>query len=66
LKKDLLSDAMNLITVLKKCGRWEASKDAKLAALVDLLAQQHPDEKVLVFTQFADTVRYLTEQIYFH
>jgi superfamily II DNA or RNA helicase len=63
LKKDLLTDALNLLAVLKKCGNWEAVKDAKLAVLVDLLAQQHPNEKVLVFTQFADTVRYLTEQL---
>jgi superfamily II DNA or RNA helicase len=63
LKKDLLTDALNLLTVLKKCGAWEARKDAKLAALVDMLTQQYPGEKVLVFTQFADTVRYLSEQL---
>ncbi len=33
------------------------------SALIDLLTQRHPDEKVLIFTQFADTVRYLTEQL---
>ena len=63
LRKDVLNDALNLLAVLKKCGTWKAHKDAKLAALVDLLTQQHPNEKVLVFTQFADTVRYLTEQL---
>ena len=63
LRKDLLTDAQDLLTVLEKCGTWEANKDTKLAALVDLLTQQHPNEKVLVFTQFADTVRYLTEQL---
>lgn len=63
LKKDLLQDARNLLQVLMQCGSWDASRDAKLAALVDLLTQQHPEEKVLVFTQFADTVRYLTQQL---
>ena len=63
LKKDLLADARNLLTVLEKCGIWDASRDAKLAALIDLLTRRHPDEKVLVFTQFADTVRYLSEQL---
>ena len=29
-------------------------------ALLDLLEKKHPNEKVLVFTQFADTVDYLT------
>ncbi len=63
LKKDLLSDARALLSVLNWCGTWDAAKDAKLAALVDLLAQQHPNEKILVFTHFADTVYYLTRQL---
>jgi superfamily II DNA or RNA helicase len=63
LKKDLLADARNLLTVLDTCGTWDANRDAKLAALFDLLTRQHPNEKVLIFTQFADTVRYLTEQL---
>src|SRR6266566_4976051 len=63
LKRDLLADARNLLFVLDTCGTWDASRDAKLAALYDLLTRQHPDEKVLVFTQFADTVRYLTVQL---
>jgi len=31
--------------------------------LAALLTQQHPTEKVLIFTQFADTVGYLTQQL---
>jgi Helicase conserved C-terminal domain len=63
LKKDLVQDAHRLIQVLKQCRTWDVAKDAKLAALIDLLTRQHPDEKILIFTQFADTVRYLTEQL---
>ncbi|HEX6479057.1 MAG TPA: helicase-related protein [Ktedonobacteraceae bacterium] len=63
LKRDLQEDTHNLLHVLAQCGTWNASKDTKLAALVDLLARQYPDEKVLIFTQFADTVRYLTDQL---
>ncbi len=63
LQRDLLTDARSLLTVLTNCGAWDASEDAKLNALVELLTRQHPDEKVLIFTQFADTVRYLTEQL---
>jgi superfamily II DNA or RNA helicase len=63
LKKDLLADARNLLGVLQVCGTWDPSRDAKLTALIDLLTRQHPHEKVLVFTQFADTVRYLTDQL---
>jgi len=63
LKKNLMQDAQHLLQILTTCGRWEAARDAKLAALVALLRQQHPQEKVLIFTQFADTVYYLTAQL---
>jgi hypothetical protein len=63
LKKDLLDDAKILTAILRKCGDWQAAQDTKLAALVDLLEDVHPQEKVLVFTQFADTVRYLTDAL---
>ncbi|HZO71934.1 MAG TPA: helicase-related protein [Ktedonobacteraceae bacterium] len=63
LQKDLLQDARGLLQILNRCGNWEADKDAKLAALVDLLTQQHPNEKILIFTQFADTVHYLSQQL---
>ena len=42
-------------------GAWRAEKDEKLNALATLLTQTHPHEKVLIFTQFADTVRYLKQ-----
>jgi superfamily II DNA or RNA helicase len=61
--KDLHNDAQALLTVLQKCGEWVPAKDSKLTALTDLLARTHPEEKVLVFTQFADTVRYLESQL---
>jgi SNF2 family DNA or RNA helicase len=63
LHKDLLQDAQALLAVMRQCGTWDASRDAKLAALIDLLTREHPTEKVLVFSQFADTVDYLTYQI---
>ncbi len=59
LKKQLTQDAEALIQILKLYGEWDESKDAKLNALEHLLTQTHPDTKVLVFTQFADTVHYL-------
>jgi superfamily II DNA or RNA helicase len=63
LKKDLRQDTQKLQNLLKQGGIWQAQYDQKLSALIDLLTQRHPDEKVLIFTQFADTVRYLTEQL---
>ncbi|MEQ8540356.1 MAG: helicase-related protein [Coleofasciculus sp. D1-CHI-01] len=63
LKKDLLADAKALISLLNQCGEWDANQDTKLAALVQLLGEVHPQEKVLIFSQFADTVHYLTNQL---
>ena len=56
LKKHLAEDAHALIQLLKKCGSWDPAKDAKLDALQKLLTKTYPDKKVLVFTQFADTL----------
>lgn len=59
LKKHLLADAGKLIALLQKVGNWSSDDDSKLDALHRLVAEAHPDEKVIVFSQFADTVRYL-------
>lgn len=63
LKRDLLADAKALINVLQQCGEWNPQKDEKLAALIKLLTKTHPKDKVLIFTQFADTVRYLADNL---
>lgn len=63
LAKDLRDDIQALLKVLILCGEWDASKDAKLDALWKLLTRKHPNDKVLIFTQFADTVHYLEEQL---
>jgi superfamily II DNA or RNA helicase len=63
LHTDLLSDAQALIKVLNKCGSWEPAQDAKLDTLVELLTVRNKDRKVLVFTQFADTVHYLVREL---
>ena len=63
LAEDLGADCAALLTVLGKCNNWEANKDAKLQALRQLLAKDRPNDKVLIFTQFADTARYLGEEL---
>lgn len=63
LATDLRDDAQALITVRQQCGSWDADGDKKLAMLHKLLTKSHPNQKVLVFTQFADTARYLAEQL---
>jgi len=63
LKEDLEFDNKTLINILNKCGEWVSDDDAKLNMLEQLLASHHPAEKIIVFTQFADTVRYLEQQL---
>jgi len=62
LAKDLLADAEALLGLLKHCGRWDPNHDTKLNALIRLLTEKHPNEKAIIFSQFADTVRYLETQ----
>ncbi len=59
----LQADAQALLGVLSRAGSWQPEHDAKLAALEALLIQRHPRDKVLIFTQFADTANYLGEQL---
>ena len=61
LADDLMADAESLMLILSKAGTWNPIGDAKLQALVKLVTEVHPNEKVLLFSQFADTVDYLAE-----
>lgn len=63
LRNDLETDAKSLIKILKSAGQWDPAADTKLQALVATLKIDHPGEKVLIFTQFADTARYLERQL---
>jgi hypothetical protein len=60
---DLQRDADALLSILEIAGEWNPDQDEKLTALHKLLAETYPTEKVLVFTQFADTVRYLAREL---
>lgn len=63
LTKDLTRDAKALMAVLQHTGAWDAGRDTKLQALLALITNKHPKDKVLVFSQFADSVDYLEEQL---
>ncbi len=63
LTRDLRQDAQELLSVLGRAGNWRPTQDTKLQALRTLLREIHPSEKVLIFTQFADTVEYLAKQL---
>lgn len=63
LTSDLHTDVQALLKLIQGVGGWDAAKDAKLNALVKLVMKDYPHEKILVFTQFADTVDYLDTQL---
>jgi superfamily II DNA or RNA helicase len=63
LKLDLQVDALRLIMILNRSGAWDAAQDRKLASLYELLTSTHAQQKVLVFTQFSDTVHYLAGEL---
>lgn len=62
LTEHLLEDARALINLLSTCGDWNPENDSKLNALFDLIEKQYSNQKVLVFTQFADTADYIAKQ----
>lgn len=63
LQTNLISDSKEIIKILTIGKDWNPDEDKQLNALHQLLITKHNKEKVLVFTQFADTAYYLTEQL---
>jgi superfamily II DNA or RNA helicase len=63
LLESLSGDASVLLGVLVENPEWNASADRKLDELARLLTETHAGEKVLVFTQFADTANYLAREL---
>ena len=63
LAEHLAADTQSLSELLSTHGAWDAARDSKLAELRRLLAKTHAKDKVLVFTQFADTARYLAREL---
>jgi hypothetical protein len=68
-KQDLVEDRNRLATLQAAASQVDASRDAKLAALRDVIETKcrHPinpgNRKVIVFTAFADTAHYLYHQL---
>ncbi|MFZ2168471.1 MAG: helicase-related protein [Methylococcaceae bacterium] len=68
-RQDLTEDRNRLATLLSAARQVNAGRDAKLAALQQVIAQKvaNPintgNRKVIVFTAFADTAQYLYEQL---
>lgn len=63
LAEDLAQDTQTLKELLRSQGNWDPAYDQKLTALRKLVTQTHAKDKVLIFTQFADTARYLAREV---
>jgi superfamily II DNA or RNA helicase len=59
----LRNDNENLMRILQMVGEWRPEEDRKLIALRKLLTQTHKKDKMLIFTQFANTAEYLKENL---
>ena len=63
LQANLQQDTDSLVEILSLVGAWSFAQDSKFRALSELLQGPHADDKVLIFTQFADTARYLVSAL---
>jgi superfamily II DNA or RNA helicase len=63
LAESLRRDALALLGIFQRVTNWDPKRDAKLNALEQLIAKTHAGKKVLVFTQFADTVDFLSTEL---
>jgi superfamily II DNA or RNA helicase len=63
LKDTLLNDSRDLLKILDLGKDWSAEADRQLITLYKLITKKHGNEKVLIFTQFADTAKYITAEL---
>lgn len=63
LAKALKKDNKIIKKILNDVGEWKAEQDRKLKALLELITEKHPQNKILIFSQFADTVTYLAKEL---
>lgn len=63
LKQHIQEDNQSLHTIQELGKNWSFQQDNKFLALHNLLTKNHKHDKVLIFTQFADTAHYLKEAL---
>ncbi len=63
LQVKLREDNRILQGILARVPVWDADRDSKLRSLFRLLEETHAADKVLVFTEFADTAQYLYREL---
>lgn len=63
LKTKLINDSRDLLKILNIGKNWNPDKDTQINALHNLCSKKHQEEKILIFTQFADTAYYLHNEL---
>ena len=63
LRADLEADIKHLQKILAIVPEWKPENDRKLKALAELVQKTHKSEKILIFTQYADTAKYLFHEL---
>jgi hypothetical protein len=56
-------DTSLLQRILDEHGPWDPEKDSKIEALATLIGVEHPGDKVLVFSEYADTAAYVGQTL---
>lgn len=63
LKSKIEHDNEIISGLLKQFGDWDQQNDTKIDALQSLLEETHPEEKVLIFSEYADTATYVADAL---
>jgi superfamily II DNA or RNA helicase len=63
LSKQLSADSKKILSILEIGKNWNPDNDKQLNSLEKLCLKTHKNEKVLIFTQFADTANYLFQNL---
>lgn len=63
LESELDNDSLKLLSILKLGKDWDPIRDRQLNALYNVCTKKHPKDKILIFTQYADTAYYLYNEL---
>lgn len=63
LAADIQHDSAQIHALLGSYGIWSPAVDSKIGALLRLIREIHPEEKILVFTEYKDTAEYVAQAL---
>lgn len=63
LMKDVLEDNATIQNIIDNHGAWDPANDSKLNKLDEMISGLDPDQKLLVFSEYADSIAYLEKHL---